>query len=82
MRGLSGVWQVPWAAYLGLALLGLVGAGYALSWHQVYCQRRRLRFVTHREQRRLQRWRTAFLVAALGTLAGAIAAFLSGLLVA
>ncbi len=73
---------MPWAAYLGLGLLGVAGAGYIWSWRQVYLQRRRLRFVTHRQQQRLQWWRTAFLVAVLGTLAGAMAAFVSGLLLA
>lgn len=71
---------LPWAVEAGIAVVAVAGAGYAFNWYRVRRQRRRLRFITHKESRRLQWWRTVFLVAVLGSLVGAAVAFLSGLL--
>lgn len=73
---------MSWATAVGLGILAVVAAGYLWCWQEVSRQRRRYRFVTHRQQRRLARWRMAFLVAVLGSLAGAAAALLTRLLLA
>ncbi|MBE3598971.1 MAG: hypothetical protein IMX02_09330 [Limnochordaceae bacterium] len=70
---------MPWMTWLAVGTVGVTGAGYALSWYRTRAARRRFHFVTRRDRRQLEIWRTAFLIGVLGTVAGLAAAVLSTL---